>query len=93
MRRLLPLLLVISSTGFAATYQVGPAHPPNTTLSALFNTVDLGPGDIVEVQGGVIYDVTAPGIIMNEDDAGAPGNPAAPSVVSIIMPTTSRFAT
>lgn len=75
MRRYCLALLVISSAGSAATYQVGPAHPPNTTLSALFNAVDLGPGDIVEVQGGVIYDVTAPGIIMNEDDAGAPGNP------------------
>jgi hypothetical protein len=80
MRRYCLALLALTSTGFAATYQVGPAHPPNTTLSALFNNVNLGPGDIVEVQGGVIYDVTAPGIVMNGvtgegDDLGAPGNP------------------
>ncbi len=34
----------------AATYQVGPAHPPNTTLALLFTNIDLEPGDIVEVR-------------------------------------------
>jgi hypothetical protein len=59
----------------AATYQVGPSHPPHTTLALLFSNVDLGPGDIVEVEGGVIYDVGTPGLIMQESDSGAPGNP------------------
>ncbi len=67
------LILAMASFGArAATYQVGPSHAPNTTLTALFNNVDLGPGDIVEVQG----DVTYPGnIVVPEEDGGAAGNP------------------
>jgi hypothetical protein len=58
----------------AATYGVGPgAQFP--TLQAAFDAVDLGPGDVVEVTGGVTYDVGMPGIIMRDADSGAPGNP------------------
>lgn len=69
------LLLMLCSATSATTYQVGPAYPPNTTLALLFTNVDLGPGDIVEVEGGVIYDVGTPGLIMRDTDAGAAGNP------------------
>jgi len=68
------LMLVAPMVCRAATYPVGPSRP-HTTLSALFTNVDLQPGDIVEVDGGVTYDVTAPGIVMGAGDAGAPGNP------------------
>lgn len=60
----------------AATYQVGPTRPaPFTNLSTLFAAVNLEGGDIVEVDGGVIYDVGSPGIVMPEEDGGSPGNP------------------
>jgi hypothetical protein len=55
----------------AATYQVGPGRT-YTTLGQLFNMVDLGAGDLVEVDGNVTY---AGGIIMGSTDGGAPGNP------------------
>jgi Right handed beta helix region len=58
----------------AATYPVGPTRT-HTTLSALFAAIDLGPGDVVEVDGNVIYDVGSPGIVMSDTDAGAAGNP------------------
>lgn len=56
----------------AASYQVGPgrAYPG---LGALFSAVDLGPGDVVEVDGdGALY---AGGIVMLESDGGAAGAP------------------
>lgn len=75
MRRIVALgcafVLLAGGAARAATYTVGPsgAHP---TLNALFAAVDLEPGDLVEVQGGVTY----PGdIVMPADDGGAPGNP------------------
>lgn len=75
MRRILFLLACLSfGRAEALTYQVGPTRT-HTTLSALFSAVDLGPGDLVEVDGGVTYDVGSPGIIMGSGDAGAPGNP------------------
>ncbi|MCK7594763.1 hypothetical protein [Pseudomarimonas salicorniae] len=56
----------------AETYQVGPTRG-HTSLTSLFNAVDLGPGDIVEVDGdGARY---PGGIVMPEADGGAPGNP------------------
>lgn len=70
----LSLLVGTAGPALAVTYQVGPSRP-NTTLTALFNNVDLNPGDIVEVDGGVTYDVSSPGIVMGAGDAGAPGNP------------------
>lgn len=71
--RLLVLLLLAATTmpAAAATYQVGPSRT-YTTLPALFTAVDLGPGDIVEVDGNVSY----PGnIVMPSSDSGAAGNP------------------
>ena len=64
-------LLACAGTVQAATYSVAPGgtHP---TLNALFAAVDLGPGDIVEVQGGATY---AGNIIMPAADGGAAGNP------------------
>lgn len=55
----------------ATTYQVGPTRA-STSLNALFAAVDLGPGDIVEVDGNVTY---AGDIVMPSADGGAPGNP------------------
>jgi hypothetical protein len=56
----------------AATYTVGPGgqYP---TLNAAFQAVDLGPGDVVEVMGG--GPAYAGGVIVPEEDGGAPGNP------------------
>lgn len=55
-----------------ATYTVGGAGADYPTLPALFNAKDLGPGDIVEVRGGITYEG---GIVMPAADGGAPGNP------------------
>jgi hypothetical protein len=55
----------------AATYQVGPGRTW-TQLQPLFDAVDLGPGDVVEVDGGFTY---AGGVILREADGGAAGNP------------------
>jgi hypothetical protein len=65
-----------SAYASAATYQVGPART-HTSLTALFNAVNLEPGDVVEVDanGGTPYNVGSPGIVMGSGDAGAPGNP------------------
>ena len=68
------LLLLTAGPAEAATYTVGPGGQfPD--LQAAFNAVDLGPGDIVEVAGGLTYDVGSPGIVMGAGDSGAPGNP------------------
>jgi hypothetical protein len=72
MRTLPCLLLLVVATGAqAATYQVGPTRP-RTTLQALFDNVDLEPGDIVEVDGDVTYNGNT---IMRAADGGAQGNP------------------
>ncbi len=56
MRTAIALTLVLAANGAAAaTYQVGPTRT-HTHLNALFAAVNLEPGDIVEVDGGVIYD-------------------------------------
>ena len=72
--RVAPLLLMVAAATEAATYQVGPTRP-HANLTALFNAVNLGPGDLVEVDGNVIYDVGTPGVIMPTEDGGAAGNP------------------
>jgi hypothetical protein len=71
LRPLVLLAAAAACTAQAATYPVGPAgmHP---NLNALFAAVDLGPGDVVEVQGGVTY---AGDIVMPAADGGAAGNP------------------
>lgn len=75
MRSRLPPLavatLLLPAAAHAATYQVGPTRP-NATLNALFAAVDLGPGDVVEVDGNVIY---GGNIVMPAADGGAAGNP------------------
>jgi hypothetical protein len=60
----------------AATYQVGPGRP-FATLQAALNGVDLGPGDVVEVEpdSDGVYDVGTPGIVMGDTDSGVAGNP------------------
>ncbi len=69
------LLLVLLAAGAqAATYPVGPTRA-HVNLSQLFAAVDLQGGDIVEVDGNVIYDVGTPGIVMGAADGGQPGNP------------------
>ncbi|HET9485315.1 MAG TPA: hypothetical protein VFO79_15245 [Xanthomonadales bacterium] len=68
------LFLVVSGLASAATYQVGPTRT-HTNLNALFAAVDLAGGDVVEVDGGVIYDVGTPGVVMPAADGGDPGNP------------------
>ncbi len=68
---LLLLIAIAASSAGAATYQVGPTRT-YATLPALFSAVDLGPGDVVEVDGNVSY----PGnIVMPSSDGGAAGNP------------------
>jgi hypothetical protein len=74
MRSVLPMAFLLAAPAFAATYQVGPTRA-YANLDLLFQNVDLGPGDIVEVDGDVIYDTGTPGLIMRDSDAGAPGNP------------------
>jgi hypothetical protein len=69
-RYLLPMLLLAGPAG-AATYQVGPTRP-FTSLNQLFAAVNLGGGDIVEVDGNATY---AGGVIVPEADGGSPGNP------------------
>lgn len=69
--RCLPLLLLACASTHAATYQVGPGRTW-TQLQPLFDAVDLQPGDLVEVDGGVTY---SGNIILREADGGAPGNP------------------
>lgn len=71
MRRcLLPMLLLAGPAG-AATYQVGPSRP-FTSLNQLFAAVDLGGGDLVEVDGNATY---AGGVIVPAADGGSAGNP------------------
>ncbi|UXI70564.1 right-handed parallel beta-helix repeat-containing protein [Tahibacter amnicola] len=77
MRHPIALLLILLAAGApatAATYRVGPSQS-YTNLNQLFAAVDLGPGDVVEVDGGVIYDVGTPGVIVPQEDGGAAGNP------------------
>ena len=65
-----------------ATHNVGQGRT-YTTLQAAFNALDLGSGDIVEVDGAVTYDVVASGIMMDAGDSGAPGNPAIARGISV----------
>ena len=58
----------------AATYTVGPPGSARqyTQLSEVFAGNDLAPGDVVEVDGGAVYDG---GIVVGADDGGRPGAP------------------
>jgi hypothetical protein len=66
------LVFAAATPAAAATYQVGPTRT-HTTLNALFAAVDLGGGDVVEVD----WTATpyAGDVILRDSDAGAPGNP------------------
>ena len=56
----------------AATYTVGPTGRQYSQLSQVFTSRDLAPGDVVEVDGNATYNG---GIVVGENDGGAPGNP------------------
>ena len=64
-------LLALPSLASAATYNVGPGRA-YTQLSALVDSVDLEPGDVVLVDGGTRY---SGNIVVRSADRGAPGNP------------------
>lgn len=64
--------MLLPSAASAATYTVGPSGRDFTQLSALFDSVDLGPGDLVLVDGNATYDGD---IVMGEDDAGSSDRP------------------
>ena len=55
----------------AATYPVGPTRTHHT-LGALFAVVDLGPDDVVEVDGDVTY---PGGVVVPEEASGSAGHP------------------
>jgi hypothetical protein len=74
--RSLPLALLALATALpiaanARVWTVGPSGRDAAQLSTLFDTTNLAPGDIVEVDGNASYGSTK----MGEDDGGAPGNP------------------
>jgi hypothetical protein len=71
MRGFALILIVLSLPAGATTYQVGPSRT-YTQLNALFTAVNLGPGDIVEVDGGTTY---SGGVVVPQADGGAAGNP------------------
>jgi hypothetical protein len=64
--------LSLPSLAFAATYTVGPSGRQYTQLSALVDSVDLEPGDVVLVDGGTTY---SGNIVVRSGDRGAAGNP------------------
>lgn len=68
----LGLLTVAPLSAVAATYTVGPSGRQYTQLSTLFNSVNLAPGDIVEVDGNATY---SGGIVVGDDDSGTEANP------------------
>lgn len=55
----------------AATYNVGPGRQ-YTQLTTFFNSVNLAPGDIVEVDGNASY---AGNIVVGDDDSGTQASP------------------
>jgi hypothetical protein len=78
MRSLSAVLVVLAPHAQAAVYTVGSGQQyPN--LPALFNAVDLEPGDVVEVRGGETY---AGGIVMRGADAGGNDSGASGSAAS-----------
>ena len=64
--------LSLPAVALAATYTVGPSGRQYTQLSALVDSVDLEPGDIVLVDGGATY---TGNIVVRSNRRGAPGNP------------------
>ncbi|TYT23583.1 hypothetical protein FZO89_15150 [Luteimonas viscosa] len=64
--------VALPSFAYAATYTVGPSGRQYTQLSTLVDSVDLGPGDIVLVDGGATYNGN---IVVRSGDGGSAGNP------------------
>lgn len=71
LRHVIAFLAFVTVPLHAATYQVGPTRTYHT-LNALFAAIDLGPDDIVEVDGNVTY---AGGVIVPEEASGSAGHP------------------
>jgi len=68
----LGLLAAAPLSAAAATYTVGPSGRQYTQLSTLFRSVDLAPGDIVEVDGNATY---SGNIVVGDDDSGTAAAP------------------
>ena len=68
------VLVIVPVAVQATTYTVGPAGSDSqyTQLSAVFAENDLGPGDIVEVDGNATY---RGGVVVGDDDGGSAANP------------------
>ena len=68
------ILGLIPVAAQATTYTVGPTGSDRqyTQLSAVFAKNDLGPGDIVEVDGNATY---SGGVVVGDDDGGSAGDP------------------
>ncbi|SKC46055.1 Right handed beta helix region [Pseudoxanthomonas indica] len=66
------LLAAVPLSAAAATYTVGPSGRQYTQLSTLFRSVNLAPGDIVEVDGNATY---SGNIIVGDDDSGTAAAP------------------
>nr|WP_298122804.1 right-handed parallel beta-helix repeat-containing protein [uncultured Pseudoxanthomonas sp.] len=67
----LGLLAAVPLSAAAATYNVGPGRT-YTQLTTLFSSVNLAPGDIVEVDGNATY---AGNIVVGSDDSGTEASP------------------
>lgn len=65
------IILLASFQSVAATYSVGSGQA-FADLQSLFDSVNLEPGDIVNVQGNQSY---TGGVIMRAEDSGSAGNP------------------
>ncbi|HWU70429.1 MAG TPA: hypothetical protein VN017_03635, partial [Pseudoxanthomonas sp.] len=59
--------MALAGHAAAATYTVGPSGRQYMQLSALFERVDLAPGDVVVVDGNAVY---RGGIVVGDDDGG-----------------------
>jgi hypothetical protein len=70
-RHALAFLAILAMPLHAATYQVGPTRVYHT-LNALFAAIDLGPDDVVEVDGNATY---AGGVVVPEEASGSAGHP------------------
>ncbi|MFK7956161.1 MAG: hypothetical protein AB8B96_08700 [Lysobacterales bacterium] len=70
-QRILLGSLLCLGTVEAETFRVGPGQA-YANLQSVLNAENLEPGDIVEVDGGTLYDG---GVTVDPSDGGAPGNP------------------
>ena len=85
----LGLLAAVPLSAAAATYNVGPGRQ-YTQLTTFFNSVNLAPGDIVEVDGNATY---AGNIVVGDDDSGTQASPVTIRHMQVIsMATTSPIS-